>query len=67
MSYRLSNTIFENAPSLEPAAGQRPRYGWMPASQGCIASLDTTYWRTRASRGLSWHSRGLMVARESGQ
>jgi hypothetical protein len=67
MSYRLSNTIFENAPSLEPAAGQRSRCGWMPASGSPVASLDTTYWRTRASRGLSWHSRGLMLARESGR
>ncbi len=51
--------IFEPELSLQPLSIEPQRRRWLPMPPTQPPALDTRHWLTRASRGLSWHRRGI--------
>ncbi len=51
-------------PDLTPRDVEASRTTWLPSSARRDYPIAHTYWLTRASRGISWHRSGRVLARE---
>ncbi|MGH8240600.1 MAG: hypothetical protein ACREXP_26785 [Steroidobacteraceae bacterium] len=60
MSRTLIRQIVCDAEPMLGHVRDTARYGWLPDYARQVRAVDTKLWQTRAARGFSWYSKGMV-------